>query len=78
MRKLTILLAGIIAGSTIGAAVSLLFTPASGDEMREGGKERFRHILDESARAAAARRAELEADLAAKTGNALKDASDNA
>jgi gas vesicle protein len=63
MRRLLIFTAGILAGATIGTAISLLFTPASGDEMRQSARARFRQILDESARAAAARRADLEAEL---------------
>lgn len=63
MRKILVFVAGIIAGTAIGAAVSFLLTPASGDELRQGARQRFQQILDESARAAAARRVELKAEL---------------
>ncbi len=67
MRKLLIFTAGILTGSTIGAAVAILLAPASGDDMRNEARERFRQLLDESARAAAERRVELEAELAQLT-----------
>ncbi|NDJ85546.1 MAG: hypothetical protein GYB66_06650 [Chloroflexi bacterium] len=68
IRRALYFTAGIAAGVAVGAAVSLLLTPASGEDLRKGTRQRFRHILDESARAAAERRAELEAELATMTG----------
>jgi gas vesicle protein len=67
MRKLLVFGAGLLVGAVIGAGVSLLLTPASGDDMREGARQRYKRILEESARAAAERRAELEAQLAEMT-----------
>lgn len=67
MRKILVFGAGLLAGAIIGAGVSLLLTPASGDELREGTKDRYKRILDESVKAAAERRAQLEAELAEMT-----------
>lgn len=67
MRKLLVLTGGFLVGSAVGAAVSLLFTPASGKDMRSGARERFQQILEESAQAAAARRVALESELADMT-----------
>jgi gas vesicle protein len=67
MRKLLVLIGGFLVGSSVGAAVSLILTPASGKDMRSGARERFQQILDESAQAAAARRAALESELADMT-----------
>jgi gas vesicle protein len=67
MRKLLLFGAGLLCGAIIGAGVSLLLTPASGDDMREGARQRYRRILEESVRAAAERRAQLEAELAEMT-----------
>lgn len=62
MRRLILFITGLLAGGAAGAGVSILFSPASGEQMRGDARQRFREILDESARAAEARRAELEAE----------------
>lgn len=67
MRRLLMFFAGILAGGAAGAGISILFSPASGDEMRNDARQRFREILAESARAAEQRRAELEQELNALT-----------
>ena len=36
MRRLLAFLGGVLGGGLIGTTVALLFTPASGDSMREG------------------------------------------
>lgn len=63
MRKLLTFVYGVVIGGTVGVAASILFAPASGEDMRGNARKRYQQILDESARAAAARRAELEAEL---------------
>ncbi len=63
MRKLLRFTYGLVIGSTVGVAASILFAPASGEDMRMKARKRYQEVLDESARAAAARRAELEAEL---------------
>lgn len=63
MRRLWMFLVGIVAGSATGAGVAILFAPAAGKAMRATAKARFQEIVEESARAAANRRMELEAEL---------------
>lgn len=77
MRKVLVFGAGLLAGAIIGAGVSLLLTPASGDDLREGTKERYKRILEESAKAAADRRAQLEAELAEMTRPKKAEKSEN-
>ncbi|MCB9438026.1 MAG: YtxH domain-containing protein [Anaerolineales bacterium] len=60
MRKLLLFVIGVSMGAVIGVALVMLLTPASGQDMRDGAREHFRQALDESARAAAKRRADLE------------------
>ena len=56
--------AGFLGGVIIGAIVVLLTTPQSGTDLQNDVRSRFDEILEEGRRAAAARRAELEARLA--------------
>ncbi len=77
MRKVLVFGAGILAGAIIGAGVSLLLTPASGDELREGTKDRYKRVLEESVKAAAERRAQLEAELAEMTRPKKAEKSEN-
>jgi gas vesicle protein len=67
MRKFLVFAAGILVGAIIGAGVSLLLAPASGDDMREGAKDRYKRVMEESIKAAEERRAQLEAELAEMT-----------
>jgi gas vesicle protein len=60
--------AGFLGGVVIGAAIVLLTTPQSGSDFQTGVKARFDGIVDEGRRAAAARRAELEARFATLRG----------
>lgn len=61
-------LAGFLGGVVIGAVAVLLTTPQSGSDLQMGVRSRFDEVLAEGRRAAAARRAELEARLASLTG----------
>ncbi len=63
MRRLWMFIVGIFAGSAAGAGVAMLFAPAAGKEMRHNARARFQEIVEASARAAAARRQELETEL---------------
>lgn len=56
--------AGFLGGVVIGAVAVLLTTPQSGSDLQAGVRARFDDILAEGRRAAAARRAELEARFA--------------
>ncbi len=58
-------LEGLVLGGLVGAAVAVLFAPSSGDDLRtrmQGETERIRAEVNQ---AAAARRMELEQQLAA-------------
>ena len=64
MQRMLSFLIGIILGGLVGATLSLLFAPMSGDELRFQMQERAQMLQDEVKSAAAERRAELEAQLA--------------
>ena len=67
LRKFMYFVGGGIVGAAAGAVVGLLFTPASGDDIREGARGRVQNALAEAQIASAKRREELEAELAAMT-----------
>lgn len=67
MQKLLNFVLGIGAGAATGAAMAVLFAPAAGKDMRQDAREWYQKVLQESARAAEERRAELEAELAEMT-----------
>jgi gas vesicle protein len=54
---------GFLIGMIIGAAVVLLTTPQSGDDLQKVARTRFDELLAEGRKAATLRRAELEARL---------------
>ena len=55
---------GFLLGALVGAAVTLLTTPQSGEMTQEAIRQRVKMVMDEGKRAAAERRAELEAEFA--------------
>jgi gas vesicle protein len=55
---------GFLWGALVGAAVTLLTTPQSGEATQEAIRQRVKLVIDEGKRAAAERRAELEAEFA--------------
>lgn len=57
-------LSGLIVGALIGAVTALLLTPQSGEDFQRQMRERAQQIMEEGRRAAAERRAELEAQFA--------------
>ncbi len=61
-------IAGFLGGLVLGAAIVLLTTPQSGGDLQAGVRARFDDMLSEGRRAAAARRAELEARFASLKG----------
>jgi gas vesicle protein len=65
MRKIVSFLAGLLAGAVVGAAAAILLAPYSGSELQEQVRTRVQGLVEEGRRAAAARRAELEAQLEA-------------
>jgi gas vesicle protein len=64
MKRALSFMRGIVWGGLVGAAVGMLFAPASGEELQTQLRERAETIREEVTRAAAARRAELEHELA--------------
>jgi gas vesicle protein len=65
MRRLVGFIAGAMCGSIVGAVAALLLAPSSGMELRQNVRVRFDEMLAEGRQAAADRRTELEAQLAA-------------
>ena len=64
MRKFLSFLVGAILGGLVGATAAILLAPASGNDLRSQLRDRALKIQDEVKAAAAARRAELEEQLA--------------
>jgi gas vesicle protein len=65
MRKTFNFALGLLFGGLVGATVALLFAPQRGEETMQTIRERIQAIADEARRAAAERRAELEAQFMA-------------
>jgi len=63
MRKVFSFLAGAFAGAVVGATAAILLAPYSGVELRDQVRTRVEGLIEEGKRAAAARRAEMEAQL---------------
>jgi gas vesicle protein len=63
MRKTVSFLVGLLSGAVVGAAIAILLAPQSGQEMQEQMRARVQGLIEEGKRAAASRRAELEAQL---------------
>jgi gas vesicle protein len=64
MRKVFAFLVGVVIGGLIGASVAMLLAPSSGEELTSGARQRIQQIQIEVKDAAAARRAEMENQLA--------------
>ncbi len=64
MRRVMFFGIGALCGAIVGAALSLLNAPASGNEMRDEARTHFNEMLHEAQNAAEVRRVELEAQLA--------------
>jgi gas vesicle protein len=65
VRKVIDFVVGLLFGSLVGATLGLLLAPRSGLDTRQLVKERINEIIEEAKQAAAERRLELEARLAA-------------
>ncbi len=65
MKRILSFIVGAMCGAVVGAAAALLFAPMSGSALREQARQRYQLLMKEGQQAAAARRAELEAQLAA-------------
>jgi gas vesicle protein len=57
-------LIGALAGAAVGASLALLFTPRSGEELRQEINDRIEYVQNEVKLAAQQRRSELEQQLA--------------
>lgn len=64
MRRVTSFLSGVMMGGLVGALLALLFTPASGEDLRSQVQDRVQQVRDEMRHAAVSRREELEGQLA--------------
>jgi gas vesicle protein len=64
MRRVVSFINGLMLGGLIGLTVGLLLAPSPGEEVRNQIKERVQQVQLEARNAAAARRAELEKQLA--------------
>ncbi len=58
------LVGGLVLGAVVGAVTVMLLTPISGRTLQDRLRQRFDEIMEEGRRAAAERRAELEAQFA--------------
>ena len=65
MRKFAGFVLGVLAGAVVGGVAGLLLAPYTGPEMQERLCSRFEDLVEEGKHAAAARRAELQAELEA-------------
>ena len=64
MGKVANFLSGAILGAMVGAAVVVMLAPESGNKTRSSIQHYFESVIEEGRRAAAERRAELEAQFA--------------
>lgn len=64
MKRATNFLSGTLLGALVGASLVLIFTPASGRELQGRLRDRYDSLRLEINQAAAARRSELEEQLA--------------
>ncbi len=64
MKRMELLLLGLLIGGLVGIVLVALFAPASGEEFRKRLKVSYREALADAQQASLARRAELEAELA--------------
>jgi gas vesicle protein len=67
MNKVFSFSAGAICGALLGGVVVLLFTPASGEDLRQQAQIRWAAALDDGRQAMEARRQELEAEFRIRT-----------
>ncbi|HEX9118486.1 MAG TPA: hypothetical protein VGA61_20635 [Anaerolineae bacterium] len=58
------LIGGMILGALVGVVVVMILAPQSGPQLQDTLRSRWAEIMDEGQRAAAERRAELEAEFA--------------
>jgi gas vesicle protein len=64
MRKVLNFLFGLSLGALVGATIGVFLAPQPGDEVQASLRTRLNAVVEEGRRAAAERRAELEAQFA--------------
>lgn len=60
MNRVFSFMAGAICGALVGGVVVILFTPASGEELKQGAVDRWNLVLEEARNARDQKRIELE------------------
>ena len=70
MRRVVMFLLGLILGVAVGVALAMLFTPASGNKLRQEAQGYYEELLAEARKAAGERRNALEMELDELTGAA--------
>lgn len=60
MNKLFSFMAGAISGALVGGVVVILFTPTSGEELKQGAADHLNLVLEEARNAREQKRIELE------------------
>jgi gas vesicle protein len=68
MRRVLAFIGGVLSGGAIGTAAALLFTPASGNTMRQGVRRWYTNAIQAGEEAAAQKRLELETKWVEMTG----------
>ncbi|PIE79904.1 MAG: hypothetical protein CSA11_10145 [Chloroflexi bacterium] len=61
MNKVFSFMAGLISGALVGGVIAVLFTPASGEDLKQGVVDRWHLALEEAQNARDQKRIELEA-----------------
>ena len=65
MKQTFSFLAGAVCGALVGAVAALLLAPMSGQQLQTDARTQFDHVVADARAAADAKRAQLEAQLAA-------------
>ena len=65
MKQTFSFLAGALCGALVGAVAALLLAPMSGQKLQTEARGQFEHVVADARTAAEAKRAQLEAQLAA-------------
>ncbi len=65
MNRTMSFLAGAMCGALVGAVAALLLAPTSGPQLQSDVRGQFEHVMADARAAAEAKRAQLEAQLAA-------------
>ena len=75
MRRFVLFVLGLSLGGLVGLTLALLFTPASGDQLRKEAQDYYEELLAEARRAADERRQTLRMELNTLVGSDEAEAS---